>query len=442
MSERDAQHPLHPHVPRGAGARPDRSPRRLDRDAPAGPGPARGGVRGRLATRQAMSSLIYRPEYANYSFGEDHPFSPLRVRMALELLEALGHRVDATAPEPARREDLLSVHDDYYVDHVEALSAGRKVPNAQELRPRHPRHPGLPGDGRGGPVARGRDAARRSPDPRGDREAGPAAGGRAAPRAAQLRVGLLRLQRPGDRDPLADPARPVGRLPRHRRPPRGRRPADPLRGQAGDDDQPPRVGEVPLPRHGRGPRARLGSRSRAEAERPPRAAHRGGELPRGPRGGRPRRAPALRAGRPRRPGGGRRALRRPARRPDARNARLREDLRPHPRVGGDVHRGARPLHARRGLLAPRHAAGLGAPLPRRERPAGPEGAAAGVGRGAGATSSAPSPRWSFTTPRRSASTSRTARRSATGTSRWRIGSSRPRAPTGSEEPSPSRSRLL
>ena len=50
-----------------------------------------------------MSSLIYRPEYANYSFGENHPFSPLRVRMALELLEALGHRVDATAPEPARR---------------------------------------------------------------------------------------------------------------------------------------------------------------------------------------------------------------------------------------------------------------------------------------------------------------------------------------------------
>ena len=48
-----------------------------------------------------MSSLIYRAEYANYSFGENHPFSPLRVRMALELLEALGHRVDAIAPEPA-----------------------------------------------------------------------------------------------------------------------------------------------------------------------------------------------------------------------------------------------------------------------------------------------------------------------------------------------------
>lgn len=92
-----------------------------------------------------MSSLIYRPEYASYSFGEDHPFSPLRVRMTLELLEALGHRVDATAPEPARREDLLSVHDDYYVDHVEALSAGRTVPDAQSYGLDTPDTPAFPG---------------------------------------------------------------------------------------------------------------------------------------------------------------------------------------------------------------------------------------------------------------------------------------------------------
>lgn len=92
-----------------------------------------------------MPSLIYRPEYARYSFGEDHPFSPLRVRMALELLEALGHRVDATAPEPARREDLLSVHDDYYVDHVEALSAGRKVPDARSYGLDTPDTPAFPG---------------------------------------------------------------------------------------------------------------------------------------------------------------------------------------------------------------------------------------------------------------------------------------------------------
>jgi acetoin utilization protein AcuC len=92
-----------------------------------------------------MSSLIYGPEYARYSFGEDHPFSPLRVRMVLDLLEALGHRVEATAPEPARREDLLSVHDDYYVGHVETLSAGGEVPDAGSYGLDTPDTPAFPG---------------------------------------------------------------------------------------------------------------------------------------------------------------------------------------------------------------------------------------------------------------------------------------------------------
>lgn len=92
-----------------------------------------------------MPSLIHHPRYADYSFGEDHPFSPLRVRMALDLLEALGHRVDAVAPEPACRDDLLAVHDDYYVGHVEALSAGRKVPDAASYGLDTPDTPAFPG---------------------------------------------------------------------------------------------------------------------------------------------------------------------------------------------------------------------------------------------------------------------------------------------------------
>jgi len=92
-----------------------------------------------------MPSLIHHPRYADYSFGEEHPFSPLRVRMVLELLEALGHRVDAVAPEPACRDDLLSVHDDYYVGHVEALSAGRKVPDAASYGLDTPDTPAFPG---------------------------------------------------------------------------------------------------------------------------------------------------------------------------------------------------------------------------------------------------------------------------------------------------------
>ncbi len=92
-----------------------------------------------------MPSLIYRPEYADYSFGDDHPFSPLRARMTLDLLESLGHHVHAVAPQAARREDLLTVHDDYYVDHVEALSAGRTVADAKSYGLDTPDTPAFPG---------------------------------------------------------------------------------------------------------------------------------------------------------------------------------------------------------------------------------------------------------------------------------------------------------
>jgi acetoin utilization protein AcuC len=79
-----------------------------------------------------MPSVIYHPAYRRYSFGDEHPFSPLRVDMMLDLLDALGHPVRAVAPEPATHEEVLGVHSDYYVRRVEALSAGEEVPDCQE----------------------------------------------------------------------------------------------------------------------------------------------------------------------------------------------------------------------------------------------------------------------------------------------------------------------
>jgi len=79
-----------------------------------------------------MASVIYHPAYRTYSFGPDHPFNPVRVDMVLDLLEKLGHEVRPVAPEPARRADVLSVHEEYYVRRVEELSAGREVPDSQE----------------------------------------------------------------------------------------------------------------------------------------------------------------------------------------------------------------------------------------------------------------------------------------------------------------------
>jgi len=79
-----------------------------------------------------MASVIYHPAYRQYSFGEHHPFSPVRVDMTLDLLRELGAPVRPIAPEPATREEILEVHADYYVRRVEALSAGEEVPDARD----------------------------------------------------------------------------------------------------------------------------------------------------------------------------------------------------------------------------------------------------------------------------------------------------------------------
>jgi acetoin utilization protein AcuC len=77
--------------------------------------------------------VIYAAAYRKYSFGDEHPFSPVRTDMMLDLVDALGHRVEAVEPEPATREDLLEVHEEAYVCRVEKLSAGVSVPDGREF---------------------------------------------------------------------------------------------------------------------------------------------------------------------------------------------------------------------------------------------------------------------------------------------------------------------
>jgi acetoin utilization protein AcuC len=77
-----------------------------------------------------VASVIFAPAYRSYSFGDAHPFSPVRIDMMLDLLEALGHRVETVLPEPASRAELLEVHAGEYVRCVEEMSAGTKVPDA------------------------------------------------------------------------------------------------------------------------------------------------------------------------------------------------------------------------------------------------------------------------------------------------------------------------
>jgi acetoin utilization protein AcuC len=92
-----------------------------------------------------MPSVIYHPAYRKYAFGDEHPFSPVRVEMMLDLLRALGHRVQTLEPEPARREDILSVHEEYYVRRVEAVSEGQLVPDCEDYGLGTPDNPAFPG---------------------------------------------------------------------------------------------------------------------------------------------------------------------------------------------------------------------------------------------------------------------------------------------------------
>jgi acetoin utilization protein AcuC len=92
-----------------------------------------------------MPSVIYHPAYRNYSFGEDHPFSPLRGDMMLDLLRAIGQTVSPLEPEPATRADILSVHDERLVTRVEALSAGLDVPDCEAYGLGTPDNPVFPG---------------------------------------------------------------------------------------------------------------------------------------------------------------------------------------------------------------------------------------------------------------------------------------------------------
>lgn len=92
-----------------------------------------------------MPSVIYHPSYRNYNFGADHPFSPVRGEMTLDLLRALGHNVAALEPEPATRADILSVHEEHFVNRVEALSEGREVPDCEDYGLGTPDNPAFPG---------------------------------------------------------------------------------------------------------------------------------------------------------------------------------------------------------------------------------------------------------------------------------------------------------
>ena len=98
-----------------------------------------------------MTALIHRPEYGRYDFGPEHPFTPARLAMLLDLLKALGIADEPLAGPQATREEILRVHDEAYVDLVEALDRGEARPEAEAFglgTPDNPVFPGMDGAAR------------------------------------------------------------------------------------------------------------------------------------------------------------------------------------------------------------------------------------------------------------------------------------------------------
>ncbi|HEX9011500.1 MAG TPA: acetoin utilization protein AcuC [Holophagaceae bacterium] len=92
-----------------------------------------------------MVALIHRAEYAQYDFGPEHPFTPARLAMLLDLLGELGVDLVPVQAPAATREEILTVHDPAYVEAVEALDRGEARPEAEAFGLGTPDNPIFPG---------------------------------------------------------------------------------------------------------------------------------------------------------------------------------------------------------------------------------------------------------------------------------------------------------
>ena len=77
--------------------------------------------------------IVHDKVLETYGFGDDHPFNPLRIRMTLDLCEALGlfGGYEFVEPALAAEDDLLTVHSLTYLRLVQ--EAGRGLANLADL---------------------------------------------------------------------------------------------------------------------------------------------------------------------------------------------------------------------------------------------------------------------------------------------------------------------
>jgi acetoin utilization protein AcuC len=79
------------------------------------------------------SLVLYHDRYQAYHFGPEHPFSPQRQAMLVDLLRALDAWAPTTTPPVATRDDILRVHAESLVEQVEAAAEGTPRPSARQF---------------------------------------------------------------------------------------------------------------------------------------------------------------------------------------------------------------------------------------------------------------------------------------------------------------------
>lgn len=69
-----------------------------------------------------MCRVIHNPKYSLYNLGDNHPFSPLRIEMVIDLLKEWKLFAEPVLSEPIDPEILKTIHEESYVDAVEQAS--------------------------------------------------------------------------------------------------------------------------------------------------------------------------------------------------------------------------------------------------------------------------------------------------------------------------------
>jgi acetoin utilization protein AcuC len=75
-----------------------------------------------------IPNFFYHPRMMSYDFGPQHPLKPIRLARTIELLRSIEPTLVCLDPGLADRADMRLVHDDSYLEVVECLSRGQRIP--------------------------------------------------------------------------------------------------------------------------------------------------------------------------------------------------------------------------------------------------------------------------------------------------------------------------